>query len=99
MGTRFKHKGTLMIPANKRDLINRELERNGYGPDNFSIPISSKVKGVDTITHYASTLAMNDAIKSIMEKLLKEYKGERLEKKIDVALKEKGVKIDRSNKQ
>lgn len=96
MGTRFKHKGTILIPAAKRDIVNKELERQGYGPDNFSIPISSKVKGVDKITHYASTIIMNDVIKSIMERLLKKHGGERLEEKIKDVLKEKGVKIDRS---
>lgn len=65
--TRHRNTGTLTVTAAQRARVNAALERHGYGPDNFSIPL---VNGSRQIIEYAASWAMDDVALAIVQDVL-----------------------------
>lgn len=97
--TRFKHQPTCIIPAAAEPAVNDYLERQGLGRC-FSIPFVPDTAGElvkdsePVITHYCTTLIMDDDISRMVNRLLTTHAGERIEKKFHEAMVEKGGKRD-----
>lgn len=97
--TAYKHNPTCIIPAAAEQAVNDYLERQGLGRC-FSIAVTSDTAGElvkDTdprVTHYATTLIMDDDMSKMVNRLLATHAGERIEKKFHEAMVEKGGKRD-----
>jgi hypothetical protein len=57
--SRYTNHESMFIPAAMRAQYNTHMERLGFGPDNFSIPMSPSGRGVPT--HYACSWVMTDS--------------------------------------
>ena len=66
--TRFKHRIVASVPADRRAAVNALLERHGYGPDTFSIPLENPASR--QVTHYGTDWQMDPATKSILAEIL-----------------------------
>lgn len=99
MATRFKHRPTCVIPVAAEQAVNDYLERQGLGRC-FSIPLvigptDELIQDSESrITHYGTTLAMTDGMNAMLDRLLSQHAGQRVEKKFAPALTEIGAKRD-----
>lgn len=97
--TAYQHKPTCLVPADKQQVVNDYLEQQGLGRC-FSIPLVIGAAGElvkDTeplVTHYGTTLRMDDNLSRMVNKLLVDHGGERIEKKFHQAMVDKGGKRD-----
>lgn len=65
--TRYKHQVAASIPAVKRAAINADLERQGYGPDTFSIPL---VNPGGQVIRWGTLWQMDGVAKGILQALM-----------------------------
>ena len=97
--TRFRHTPTCIIPAAAEATVNDYLERQGIGRC-FSIPLVIGAAGElvkdsePLVTHYGTTLKMDDGMSGIINRLLAANGGERIEQKFHEAMVTRGAKRD-----
>lgn len=66
--TRYKHKMTGSVPANRRDAVNAALQKQlGCGPDTMSIPIEN---GRGQIVRYGTAWQMTSEEMSVFKQIL-----------------------------
>lgn len=99
MSTRFRHHPTCIIPAASEKVVNDYIERQGLGRC-FSIPLVIGASGElvkdsePLVTHYGTSLKMDDGMSGIVNRLLQANGGERIEKRWHQALIDKNGKRD-----
>lgn len=78
---------TLIVPAAKRDEVNRLLQRQGLGPDNISVPLTN---AAGKVTHYAASGALPIGITKFLDRKLPGT-VEKSDKGVDAIAKEKNL--------
>lgn len=69
MSKRYKNHRVFIVSASKVDEVNAAMERNGFGSGTFSVELTSKTS--NTVTHYACSLTLDDAMLGIVQRLCK----------------------------
>lgn len=76
---RYIYKHTCVIPFTEKENIDLVMEKMGYGPDNFNIPLVLDESNNGDITHYAAPLTMDKDMLVMMDNLLIKHSGVRYE--------------------
>lgn len=76
---RYIYKHTCIVPFISKEEIDRDLERMGYGPDNFNVPLVLDESNNGDVTHYAAPIVMDQGMLTMIDTLLSRYGGERYE--------------------
>lgn len=79
-----------IVPAAQRDTANRALQRQGFGPNSFSIALGSNPRGL--VTHYAMDIAgLDETELAVLRRFMPPSAVERPEPRLDEALQAVGL--------